>query len=85
MLRFVGNMNWFDAICHTFTTMATGGFSTQSASIGAFNSAAVDWIITFFMFLAGINFSLHYRALTGKPGAYWRDANFVFMRFFCLL
>ena len=82
LLRFVGNMNWFDAICHTFTTMATGGFSTRSASIGAFNSAAVDWIITFFMFLAGINFSLHYRALTGKPGAYWRDAEF---RFYAIL
>ena len=82
LLRFVGGMGWFDAVCHTFTTMATGGFSTRSASIGAFNSAAVDWIITFFMFLAGINFSLHYRALTGKPGAYWRDAEF---RFYAIL
>ncbi|MAI20782.1 MAG: potassium transporter [Kiritimatiellaceae bacterium] len=82
LLRFVGGMGWFDAVCHTFTTMATGGFSTRSASIGAFDSAAVDWIVTFFMFLAGINFSLHYRALTGKPGYYLRDAEF---RFYALL
>jgi trk system potassium uptake protein TrkH len=82
LLRFVGDMGWFDAVCHTFTTMATGGFSTRSASVGAFNSAAVDWIITFFMFLAGINFSLHYRAITGKPGVYWRDAEF---RFYAIL
>lgn len=82
LLRFVGGMGWFDAVCHTFTTMATGGFSTRSASIGAFDSAAVDWIVTFFMFLAGINFSLHYRALTGRPGYYLRDAEF---RFYALL
>jgi trk system potassium uptake protein TrkH len=78
LLRFVGGMGWFDAVCHTFTTMATGGFSTRSASIGAFDSVAVDLIITSFMFLAGINFSLHYHALTGKPGRYFKDAEFRF-------
>ena len=68
LLRFVGNMNWFDAICHTFTTMATGGFSTRSASIGAFNSAAVDWIITFFMFLCWDQFLVALSRVDRKTG-----------------
>jgi trk system potassium uptake protein TrkH len=78
LLKFLGKMDWFDAFCHTFGTMATGGFSTRSASIGAFDSAVVDTIIIVFMFLAGVNFSLHYHALTGKPGRYFRDPEFRF-------
>lgn len=82
LLKFAGGMDWFDAFCHTFGTMATGGFSTRSASVGAFDSAVVDSIIIVFMFLAGINFSLHYYALTGKPGRYFRDPEFRFYFFF---
>jgi len=78
LLKFVGKMGWFDSFCHTFGTMATGGFSTHSASIGAFDSAVIDTIIIVFMFLAGVNFSLHYYALTGKPGRYFRDPEFRF-------
>ena len=78
LLKFVGKMGWFDSFCHTFGTMATGGFSTRSASVGAFDSAIIDTIIIVFMFLAGVNFSLHYHALTGKPGRYFRDAEFRF-------
>lgn len=78
LLKFVGKMGWFDSLCHTFGTMATGGFSTRSASVGAFDSAIIDTIIIVFMFLAGINFSLHYHALTGKPGRYFRDPEFRF-------
>lgn len=84
LLKFVGGMGWFDALCHTFATMATGGFSTHAASIGAFDSAAVDAIITVFMFLAGINFSLHYYALTGKPKRYFQDPEFRVYLFFLL-
>lgn len=84
LLRFVGGMDWFDAFCHTFGTMATGGFSTRTASAGAFDSLAVDVILTVFMFLAGINFSLHYHALTGKPGRYFRDPEFRFYALFLL-
>jgi len=73
LLKYIGKMDWFDSLCHTFATMATGGFSTRTASVGAYNSAAVDLIILFFMFMAGINFSLHYYALTGRPGRYFRD------------
>ena len=82
LLKFVGKMGWFDSFCHTFGTMATGGFSTHSTSIGAFDSAVVDTIIIVFMFLAGVNFSLHYHALTGKPGRYFRDPEFRFYLIF---
>ena len=62
----IGGMKLFDAFCHTFTTMATGGFSTKNISIGYFQSAYLHYVITFFMLLAGINFSLHYRILKGN-------------------
>ena len=70
-LRLAG-MTTFDAVCHTFTTMATGGFSTRNASIAAYESPVIEWIITWFMFLAGMNFALHYRGWR-RPGAYFRD------------
>jgi trk system potassium uptake protein TrkH len=76
LLKFVGKMNWFDSVCHTFATMATGGFSTRTASVAAYDSGVIDCIIIFFMFAAGVNFSLHYYALTGKPGRYWKDPEF---------
>ncbi|MDP6460599.1 MAG: potassium transporter TrkG, partial [Gemmatimonadota bacterium] len=72
LLRLAG-MGTFDAVCHTFTTMATGGFSTRTASLAAFPSPTVQWIVTLFMFLAGANFALHYRALRGNVLAYVRD------------
>jgi len=84
LLMFVGGMDWFDALCHTFGTMATGGFSTRSASVGAYDSAVIDVIITVFMFLAGVNFSLHYYALTGRPGRYFKDPEFRFYFFFLM-
>lgn len=85
LLKWVGGMGWFDAVCHTFATMATGGFSTRTASVGAFNSGIVDCIIIVFMFAAGVNFSLHYYALTGKPGRYWKDPEFRFYLCFLLV
>ncbi len=72
LLRLAG-MNWFDAICHTFGTMATGGFSTKNTSIGHYNSAPIDIIIIVFMIIAGTNFALHYRVLRGKLFSYWHD------------
>jgi len=65
LLMFVGGMDFFDAICHSFATMATGGFSTKNDSIAGF-APSVHWIIILFMFLAGVNFSLHYFGLHGK-------------------
>ncbi len=55
-------MGWFDALCHAFSTVAIGGFSTHDMSIGYFNSTAIDIVAIFFMFAAGINFSLHFFA-----------------------
>ena len=58
----VAGMGWFDALCHAFSTVAIGGFSTHDASIGYFGSTAVDLVAIVFMFAAGINFSLHFFA-----------------------
>ena len=58
----LAGMSLFDAICHSFSTVAIGGFSTHDASIGFFDSPLIDTIAIFFMFLAGINFSLHFVA-----------------------
>ena len=62
-------MPLFEALCHTFGTMATGGFSTRNASIGAFGPA-VQWVIFIFMVLAGMNFIVHYQVLKGR----WQKA-----------
>ncbi len=70
----VAGMTGFDALCHSFTTLSSGGFSTKSASIGAFHSPLIEWIVLFFMLLAGINFILHYRLLTGRLRSVWEDA-----------
>ncbi|MDO9695223.1 MAG: TrkH family potassium uptake protein [Candidatus Latescibacteria bacterium] len=70
LLMMLGGMSLFDAICHAFATMATGGFSTRNASLGAFDSAYLDWVVILFMFLAGTNFLLHYRVLFRRD---WRS------------
>ncbi|MEX1135939.1 MAG: potassium transporter TrkG [Balneolales bacterium] len=59
-------MDWFDSVNHAFSTMATGGFSTKDASIAAYDSVYIDIIVTLFMFLAGVNFVLHFRVLRGE-------------------
>ncbi len=58
-LRLAG-LDWFDAACHTFATVGTGGFSPRNASVAAFQSPAVDYIIVFFMVVASINFAHHF-------------------------
>ncbi len=70
----IGGMDLYDALCHAFTTMPTGGFSTKNASIAHYDSVYIDSVIIFFMLVAGINFSLHYQFLRGKPLAFWRDS-----------
>ncbi len=78
VLLMTGGMGWYDACFHTFSTMSTGGFSTRTASIAAFDSAYIEFVIVVFMFLAGANFALHYRALKGKPQSFLRDPEFRF-------
>ena len=81
ILLWLAGMNVFDSVCHTFGTMATGGFSTKNASVGYYQSALIDYIIILFMLIAGINFSIHYRALRGQLGSYWQDAETRFFLF----
>ncbi len=81
LLKLCG-LSLFDALCHTFTTMPTGGFSTRNLSIAAYGSAYVDWVVVLFMLFAGINFSLHYQMLRAKPMAFWKDTE---CRFFLFL
>jgi trk system potassium uptake protein TrkH len=73
-LLLLGGMSLFNAVCHTFTTMPTGGFSTQNASIAHFDSVYFDCVFIFFMLMAGINFSLHYQLIRGKPLVFWQDS-----------
>lgn len=70
--RGVG-LSWFDAINHAFTAAATGGFSTRTASIAAYDSVAVEMVFSAVILLGGMSFPLHYRALTGRPLCYARD------------
>jgi len=74
----IAGMGPFDAVCHSFATMATGGFSNHGSSVGGYATPAVEWIIILFMFLAGANFSLHFLALSGRWRVYTRDEEFRF-------
>ena len=79
LLLFLGGMNFFDSLCHSFTTVAIGGFSTKNVSIAHYNSAYIEYVIILFMFISGINFTLHWRAITSpKPLVYFRDGEFKF-------
>ena len=78
LVLLVGGMNLFDSICHTFTTMATGGFSTKNISVEHYRSPFIEYAITFFMFVAGANFALHYQFLKGNFRALGQDPEFRF-------
>jgi trk system potassium uptake protein TrkH len=78
ILLLIGGMNLFDAINHSFTTMATGGFSTRQASIGYWDSPYIQYVITFFMFLAGTNFTLSYFALKLRFDKIYKNEEFRF-------
>jgi trk system potassium uptake protein len=77
-LLMLGGMNFFDALCHSFSAASTGGFANYTASIGYYDSVYLETILIVFMFLGSINFSLHYQGLHGKLGAYWRNEEFRF-------
>ncbi|MEW7866958.1 TrkH family potassium uptake protein [Aeromonas diversa] len=73
---WAAGMDMFDAICHSFSTVAIGGFSTHDASMGYFNSPVINLITVVFLLIAGVNFSLHFAAFAHGPtrlGVYWRD------------
>ena len=75
-LLWLGPMNLFDSICHAFSTMSTGGFSTRTESIGAWDTVYVKSVLTLFMFLGGVNFALLFRAATGHVGDLWKSEVF---------
>ena len=75
-LLTLAGMPFFDSVCHGLTTMPTGGFSTQNESIAAYSNPLIHYIIIFFMIVAGANFTLHFRALTGNLKSYTRDYEF---------
>lgn len=75
ILLMVGGLDLFDAICHSFATMATGGFSTQNASVANY-SPYIQYIIIIFMIFAGTNFTLHYLALHGKLKDIWNNEEY---------
>ncbi len=78
ILLLLGGMPLFDSLCNTFGTMATGGFSNKNASIGAYGSPYFEWVITVFMFLAGVNFLIHFNVLRGKWKAAVLNREFMF-------
>jgi trk system potassium uptake protein len=82
VLLMFGSLSFFDALCHAFTTMPTGGFSTWNTSISQADSLYIDIVFIVFMMLAGINFSLHYQFLRGRTMIFWKDGE---CRFFLLV
>ncbi|MGD8386167.1 MAG: potassium transporter TrkG [Desulfobacteraceae bacterium] len=73
LLLLGGGMHLFEAVCHAFCTLPTGGFSPMNASIAHYDSAYFDGVVLVFMLLAGINFSLHYRLIKGNAGPFFGD------------
>ncbi|MEO2047221.1 MAG: TrkH family potassium uptake protein [Pirellulales bacterium] len=82
LLWFEG-MNWFEALCHAFGTMATGGFSTRNGSLGGFHSPAIEYTVILFMILAGTNFTLLYFVLLKNPRRLLRD--YEWRTFMCII
>lgn len=73
-LKLAG-MGWFDAICHAFAALSLGGFSTRDASIGAYDSVAIEVVLSVFMVIAALNFASHFTAWRERSlRPYWRDA-----------
>ncbi len=76
VILWAGPMNFFDALCHSMSTLSTGGFSTKNASIAWWDSMYVDIAITAFMFIGGINFALIYHGASGNFKAVTSNATF---------
>ncbi len=77
VLLMLGNMSFYDAICHAFATMATGGFSTQNTSIAAY-SPYIQYVIILFMIFAGTNFAIHYFLLKRKFSKVKKNEEYIF-------
>lgn len=73
LLLWAGPMNFFDALCHSLSGISTGGFSTKNNSIAFWHSAYPGWVLTIFMFIGGVNFSLLYGLMRGRWRQLWRN------------
>ena len=73
ILLMLGGMNLFDAVCQSFATTATGGYSTKQASISYWNSPFIEYVVAIFMLLSGVNFALFLMCLRGKVSRLLRD------------
>lgn len=74
---YFSGMGWFDAVCHSMSTVATGGFSTKQESIAAFASPLIEYVTVLFMFLGGVSLSLQYLLIfKGRPKELFRDTEF---------
>ncbi|HOP86968.1 MAG TPA: potassium transporter TrkG [Syntrophorhabdaceae bacterium] len=78
ILLMLGGLGLFEALCITFGTLATGGYAPLNASIAAYPSQYIQYVIILFMFIAGVNFNLHYWALKGSPDKYLKNPEFRF-------
>ena len=85
ILLTAGGMDIFDSICHSFTTLATGGYSTKNASIGFYTSPFIQYVITLFMIIAGTNFTLSYFAMHFKFKPVFGNEEFRFYISFILI
>lgn len=84
VLYYLGGMSVFDAVCHTFSTMASGGFSTHAASIGYFHSAYIEYVCCIFLFITSVNYNLFYLAFTGRIRQMWRNEELRWFTFIVL-
>ena len=73
VILWIAGMNLFDSFIHALGTVGTGGFSNMNASVGYYNSPLIDWIITIFMILCGVNFSLYYFILKGNFKSFFKN------------
>lgn len=81
LLYWFFGMSWYDAVVHSFSTMASGGFSSYQDSIGHFHSPAIEYVCCLFLFLTSINFNLFYFLGVGKPRTLWRNEEFRWFTF----
>ena len=84
VLLWIGGMTFYDAINHALTTMATGGFSTKNASIAYYDSPFIQYVIIFFMFLAGTNFTMTYFFFKGYFRKVFSNEEFKYYSLFCI-
>jgi len=77
-LLLAGGLGFYDAVNHALTTLPTGGFSPRNESVAAYDSPFVQYTIILFMYLAGVNFVLHFKAMSGRPASYPRSTEWRF-------